>query len=56
MVSREPARSAVEENPQEIVNAWGFVEPHFQKRLEQVGPPRYTGIWHYYSEIVSGDM
>lgn len=30
--------------------------PHFQRRIDQVGPPKYTGIWYYYSEVVSADM
>ncbi len=47
--------------PQELVREiterrGGFEEPHFKKRVEEVGPPRFTGIWHYLSQIVSHDM
>jgi ribulose-5-phosphate 4-epimerase/fuculose-1-phosphate aldolase len=34
----------------------GYPEPHFAKRVAEVGPPRFTGIWRYYEELVSGDL
>ena len=40
----------------EVVDGRGVDGPHFKKRLEQVGAPRYTGTWWYYREIASADM
>ena len=40
----------------EMVGRGGFSEPHFKARTDKIGQPKATGIWAYYTELVSKDM
>ncbi len=49
--SRIPA-----ENVQEMMRHQSFTQPHFKARTDVTGMPKATGIWGYYTQLVSTDM
>lgn len=41
---------------EEIARGRSYDAPHFRAAIARAGMPKYTGIWHYYAELVSGDL
>jgi len=43
-------------NVDEMMRHRSFTQPHFVARTDVTGMPRATGIWEYYTQLVSMDM
>jgi ribulose-5-phosphate 4-epimerase/fuculose-1-phosphate aldolase len=52
----EHHRRIPDENVEQMVHHRSFTQPHFVARTDLIGLPKTTGIWQYYSELVSADM
>jgi ribulose-5-phosphate 4-epimerase/fuculose-1-phosphate aldolase len=52
----EHHRRIPDENIEQMVHHRSFTQPHFIARTDRIGLPKTTGIWQYYSELVSADM